>query len=68
MSFALNAGSWWQCSGDKLWALNLRRSSLVAQCDVIAAVGTKLKGYLRYKTITTQNVSYKARVKDFFIS
>ena len=27
-----------------------------------------LKGYFRYKTITSQNVSSEAQVKDFFIS
>ena len=26
------------------------------------------KGYLRYKTITSQNVSSEAQVKNFFIS
>ena len=28
----------------------------------------KLKGYLRSKTITSQNVSSEAQVKNFFIS
>ena len=43
MSLALNEGNWWECSGDGLWAMNLRRSNFVAQGDnVIAAVGTKL--------------------------
>ena len=27
-----------------------------------------IKGYLRYKTITSQNVSSKAQIKNFFIS
>ena len=27
-----------------------------------------LKGYLRYKTITSQNVPSKAQIKNFFIS
>ena len=27
-----------------------------------------LKGYLRYKTITSQNVTSKAQIKNFFIS
>ena len=27
-----------------------------------------LKGYLRYKKITSQNVPSKAQIKDFFIS
>ena len=27
-----------------------------------------LKGYLRYKTITSQNVSSEAQIKNFFIS
>ena len=29
---------------------------------------SELKGYLRYKTITSQNVSPDAQVKNFFIS
>ena len=29
---------------------------------------SNLKGYLRYKTITSQNVSSEAQVKNFFIS
>ena len=29
---------------------------------------TKLKGYLCYKTITSQNVSSEAQIKNFFIS
>ena len=28
----------------------------------------KFKGYLRYKTITSPNVSYEAQIKNFFIS
>ena len=31
-------------------------------------VGLAFKGYLRYKTITFQNVSSEAQVKNFFIS
>ena len=27
-----------------------------------------IKGYLRYKTITSQNVSSEAQIKNFFIS
>ena len=30
-------------------------------------VGLALKGYLRYKTITSQNVSSEAQIKNFFI-
>ena len=33
MSLALNEGNWWECSGDKLRAMNLRRSNFVAQGD-----------------------------------
>ena len=33
-----------------------------------AVVGEVLKGYLRYKTITSQNVPSKAQIKNFFIS
>ena len=28
---------------------------------------SKLKGYFRYKTITSQNVSSEAQIKNFFI-
>ena len=31
-------------------------------------VGFALKGYLRYKTITSQNKSPEAQIKNFFIS
>ena len=31
-----------------------------------AVVGEVLKGYLRYKTITSQNVPSKAQIKNFF--
>ena len=31
MSLALNVDNWWECSGDELWAMNLRRSNFVAQ-------------------------------------
>ena len=42
MSLALNVGNRWECSDDKLWAMNLRRSNFVAQGDkLIAAVETK---------------------------
>ena len=27
-----------------------------------------IKGYLRYKTVTSQNVSSEAKIKNFFIS
>ena len=30
--------------------------------------GSSIKGYLRYKTITSQNVLFEAQVKNFFIS
>ena len=44
MSLALSEGNWWKCSGDEIWAMNLRRSNFVAQSDnVITAVGTKLQ-------------------------
>ena len=33
MSLALNEGNWWECSGDELWPMNLRRSNFVAQGD-----------------------------------
>ena len=33
MSLALNVGNRWECSDDKLWAMNLRRSNFVAQGD-----------------------------------
>ena len=31
MSLILNARKWWECSGDELWAMNLRRPNFVAQ-------------------------------------
>ena len=36
MSLALNKRNWWEGSGGKLWALNLRRSNFVSlgdKCD-----------------------------------
>ena len=33
MSLELNACKWWEWSGDKLWAINLRRPNFVAQDD-----------------------------------
>ena len=33
MRLALNVCKWWECSGDELWAINLRRSNFVAQGD-----------------------------------
>ena len=33
MSLELNARKWWKSSGDKLWAMNLRRPNFVAQDD-----------------------------------
>ena len=57
MSFALNARKWWECSGDELWAMNLRRRNFVAQ-DALArkcrnqdaAVGTKHNAGLSQST------------------
>ena len=31
MSLELNARKWWECFGDELWAMNLRRPNFVAQ-------------------------------------
>ena len=39
VSLAPNVGNWWECSGDELWAMNLRRSNFVAQCDKSARRG-----------------------------
>ena len=33
MSLELNARKWWECPGDKLWAMNLRRPNFVVQDD-----------------------------------
>ena len=33
MSLTLNMGNWWECSGDEIYAINLRQSSLLAQGD-----------------------------------
>ena len=33
MCLELNARKWWECSGDELRAMNLRRPNLVAQDD-----------------------------------
>ena len=36
MILALNVHNWWECSGDELWAMNLRQSNFDAQdnkCD-----------------------------------
>ena len=33
MSLELNARQWWECSGDELWAMNLRRPNFVVQDD-----------------------------------
>ena len=33
MSLKLNAHKWWECSGDELWAMNLRRPNFVSQDD-----------------------------------
>ena len=36
--------------------------------EIIDCASTIFKGYLRYKTITSQNVPSKAQIKNFFIS
>ena len=36
--------------------------------EIIDSASTPFKGYLRYKTIISQNVSSKAQIKNFFIS
>ena len=36
--------------------------------EIIDSASTPFKGYLRYKTITSQNVPSKAQIKNFFIS
>ena len=36
--------------------------------EMIPRKSTINKGYLRYKTITSQNVPSKAQIKNFFIS
>ena len=33
MSLELNVRKLWECSGDELWAMNLRRPNFVAQDD-----------------------------------
>ena len=33
MSLELNARMWWECCGDELWAMNLKRPNFVAQGD-----------------------------------
>ena len=33
MSLKLNVRKWWECFGDELWAMNLRRPDFVAQDD-----------------------------------
>ena len=30
---SLNVHNWWECSGDKFWAMNLRQSNFVTQGD-----------------------------------
>ena len=39
VSLAPNVGKWWECSGDELWAMNLRRSNFVAQGDKCDCIG-----------------------------
>ena len=36
--------------------------------EIIDSASTPFKGYLRYKTITSQNVPSKAQLKNYFIS
>ena len=36
--------------------------------EIIDSASTPFKGYLRYRTITSQNVPSKAQIKNFFIS
>ena len=68
MSLALHVGDWWECSGDELWTMNLRRSNFIAY--VITSVGTNLK--LRYDNLmSTSSGTYalaKNLIKVFYIS
>ena len=41
---------------------------IIKKLSTITKRSWKLKGYLRYKTITSQNVSSEAQIKNFFIS
>ena len=68
MSLALHVGNWWECSGDELCTMNLRRSNFIAH--VITSVGTNLK--LRYDNLmSTSSGTYvlaKNLIKVFYIS
>ena len=44
------------------------KNGWVVHSKVIFAPQKMLKGYLRYKSITSQNVPFKAHMKNFFIS
>ena len=47
-----------------LYSKFYQESDLLQQLELPA----ELKGYLRYKTITSQNVLSKAQIKNFFVS
>ena len=54
---------------------HLNNLIIIEKQNLIAIIGAwnvssdfNIKGYLRYKTITSQNVSSKAQIKNFFIS
>ena len=32
-SFNTECCSWWECSGDELWTMNLEQCNVVAQCN-----------------------------------
>ena len=36
--------------------------------DDLKSLDFQIKGYLRYKTITSENVSSEAQIKNFFIA
>ena len=45
----------------------LEWKSVDASSKLPLTCGGNVKGYLRYKTLTTQNVSSEAHIKNFFI-
>ena len=51
MSLTLNVGNWWECSGDEIYAMNLRQSCLVAQGDEYHRRGENQALILRHKVI-----------------
>ena len=54
--------------GDCLFgAMKLTKNPGLDKCGY-SGFGIPFKGYLCYKTITSQNVSSEAQVKNFFIS